>query len=439
MQYKNTIPAAVYGTARKATHTAYPGAEPKPTTDPKEFTWNEKAGTYEQGGDRNKSLPISALVQCAGRLPGLYESDGKQICVDSPLICMEPAAGEFKLIDALLENFTTTPDEAESAEQKAALLAWLRTAAKAVMQSEAASVPVLVLRPQEPEQAEHAAFIVSSIIKPLLGNLQADLAPYLYPQGHQLHHALTAQSEAAALFFAYLPQGSCDSRGQAYHTHDLLEKMTSARTFPERVHMHSYTANSQQQLQPIFCPVIVTTTGAPYISDTTHGKQVPAVMLHVNKATINRSAKSMNALAADCQEQLPALLHHLLTELPDAEPASYISPSFAREEQKAALQVASKNHPHERAFYKLATLLILATTGTPCEVYNAADILELYKTASAIAKELKMPYPCPDWMPDKLKACLTHCAKLYPAYITDKQAEGWTINLPALARDIMPF
>lgn len=437
MIYTNTKPQTVYGISRNAV-TPRPFSTPIPTTEARAFSLNPETGLYEQCDDRNTAVDVSAVIQCAGRLTGLYHRTqegimNKNLAVSSPLKSITPAPGDWPLILAMINAFTNSDSEAEAAEQKAHFMAWLKHAAQAVQNSQASPAPALILRPRD-KNPNAADFMVKHIIASLLGDVIEDFTPYLLPQGRPGWQKLTAQSTPAALLYADKPTFSPQDYAANIHIKDLLNRLATIDTYIESVFPKIYNCNSEQRLKPIFRPVIFTMAGTPFFET---GREAPAVMLNINKPTLLSKESALKDLARRTRAELPAFLHFLIHEEQDTTPAPYISPSFYRAHQKAAFLTKYKSEYNpEHTFYRLGTLLLLTqpAAGQACQ---HASTLDLFRCAITAAKDLSMPLPAANWTPDKLHSVLKHCAKHYPAYLATNNGGGWTIHLQAMEKDIL--
>lgn len=444
MEYTNEIPAAAYGVCRKTMiQPRHLGGEFIHSNDPAAYLLNPETGRYEQGGDRNQCLHVTGITQCAGRWKGLYNMpDSKRIVIDSPLKPITPAKGEFILINALLDSFTACELDEDSREQKRHLLAWIRSAAESFYKNEPTAAPVLILRAQNPNQTDAASLIVKHIIAPLLGDGIEDLKPYLTDDKAKI----TAQGQTAALLYAEdLQTPSADTRRDNYIKTAIFSTTKSINAQEEIINNYMASAFC---FKPLLRTVIFTRDSAPYIDLTQPEDKSKIMMLYINKPTLNSKDSTLNELAKQCRQELPAFLYYLLNEHPeDLDACGYISSPCIRLKQKADFLRAISGALQPAAYcklaktvYKLATLFIMehASKDTATLYYTRPNTMEVFKHVTACANALNMPLPAKDWTAKNLEIALNHCARYYSAYIFQDAAGGWNLNLPAIERDLMP-
>lgn len=435
MIYTNTTPQTVIGPSPLATHPEHSGG----LTSPAVFTYDPETNRYYQGGDRSKAEKVKSITTCAGRLTGKYSlSDlhSDAVIIDSPLRLITPAAGEYKIIDSLLTAFTCTDNQEESETQKQFLISWLQHAVKALYTGNQTAAPVLIFQPQEAAPA--SPFIVENIIKPLLGGIAAPLARYFNPSGTEQYTQLTAQGESACLL--YDPAANFKNLRPAWSTHleTLFHNLNTVKTLQEFIFKRIPNKEQLLKLKPIYRAALESPHGVPFLNMNQEKHLAHICLLYVNSPTLGRSEKSLNALAAECREQLPAFLHYLLNERPESTPAGYASPSALRVAQKAAFIREKTANVYTRAFYKIATILTLKQdSGTGAKTVSRENTFDLFRDITKAAKAYNMPLPAQEWTPDELQSILDYIAPKFPAYLSQVEGGGWMIHLSAIERDIL--
>lgn len=435
MIYTNTTPQTVVGPSTLAAHPSNAGG----TTTPAVFTYDPETNRYYQGGDRNKAEKVKSVTTCAGRITGKYSLSDLHtdiIIIDSPLRLITPAAGDYKVIDSLLTAFTCTDNQEESETQKQLLISWLQHAVKALYTGNQTAAPVLIFQPQEAAPA--SPFIVENIIKPLLGDTTAPLTPYFTPSGAEGYTKLTAQGEAACLL--YDPAADFENLRPAWGSHieSLFRDINTAQTRQEYIFKCVPYSDHLLKLKPIYRAALESPHGVPFLNLNQEKHLALVCLLYVNSPTLARSEKSLNALAAECREQLPAFLHYLLNERPESTPAGYASPSALRVAQKAAFIREKTANVYTRAFYKIATILTLEQdSSTGAKTVSRENAFDLFRDITKAAKAYNMPLPAQEWTPDELQSILDHIAPKFPAYLSQVEGGGWMIHLSAIERDIL--
>lgn len=405
-------------------------------TTPATFTYDATQNRYIQGGNFNEALHVRGITTCAGRTTGLYSVGSREkdlVIIDSPLRFITPAKGDFKIIDSLLDSFTACESAAESATQKAQLLAWIRDAVQAVTTGTDTGAPVLILKPQDDTPA--GEFIVKHIIKPLLGDCIGELSQYYPCKGESDYKPITAQKETACLLYDPAACFSNITPARTHHLSDLVTKFNTGFTITERIH-EKYYGDTGITFKPIYRAIIETCHELPFIDPRKKVDRERVCLLYVNKPILYTKNKTLDALAEDCKEQLPAFLHYLLNEMPESKPGGYISPTARRVMQRDQFIAKKTQQGAERIFYKIATILILDQEGQP-KTTSRENTFSLFRSITKAAKAYNMPLPAEEWTPDTLQSALDICLKKYPAYLTADDGGGWMINLPAIEREIL--
>lgn len=432
----NTHPQTVVGYSPLASKPDSKGVLIPPAV----FTYDPATNRYNKGGDYNKATKIKGITTCAGRLTGKYrlsDLDHDEVIIDSPLRLIAPTAGDHNLIDSLLTAFTCTDNQEESEVQKQQLITWLQHAVKALYTGNQTAAPVLVFQPQE-ATAPASPFIVENIIKPLLGDIAAPLSRYYAPSGTADFKHLTAQGESACLL--YDPAADFEHLRPAWSTR--LESLFIAlNTADPRVEylFDTYHYDSLKiKLKPIYRAILESPHGVPFLNLSQENHKNLVCLLSVNSPTLARSEEALKALATECREQLPAFLYYLLNEAPENTPAGYLSPAASRAAQKAKFFKLKAENINIRAFYKIATILILAQdSDTGAKTASRESTFDLFRSITKAAKAYNMPLPAHEWTPEELQCILKQCAQQFPAYISQTESGGWILNLPAIERDIL--
>lgn len=421
------------------------GTPPNNSSQQHTSKYNAKINRYETEDNiryhAENEKEVLTLTHCAGRTTGIYkinviDSAEREIAINSPLLLITPEAGAFQTVDSLLTAFTSTEDPTESTEQKQHLITWLSHAARAIYNGEHTAAPTLVFIPQKKEPT--AQFIVDHIITPILGNMCSDLAPYLHPSGWTGRKEIGAQCEQAAFLYAELgPETDFHESPGARVVH--LESFFKRLAAPLTIHEHTFPGNihhAKMAFKPIYRAALET-------YDMKHTNLMSAqnreglCILHTYKPTLLQAEIALENLSVECRAQLPAFIHYLLNECTESQPEDYIAPSVLRKEQRARFNRNKGNNNATRAFYKIASILILAQDPTgPTKTLARDNTLSLFRDITKAAKEYNMPLPKEEWTPDNLKDILHECAHHYPAYI-QTVGEGWIINLATIENEVM--
>ena len=436
MKNTNTTPLYVYGYSPLAVQiTGH--RETRPAT----FEYSPDINRYTQGGDHNKAKRVKGITTCAGRITGLYmtgENENDPVIIDSPLCLITPKKGDFKLIDSLLSSFTACDKDAESEEQKRIILTWIQHAAMAVYNGMSTGAPVLVLMPQDVTLTSAGAFIVENIIKPILGGMSADFSRYYPCSGETGHTPLKAQGESACLLYDPAACFTSCNTARKGHLVDLFGKINRPFSSRERIIDSCYNESATTTFTPIYRAIIETCQELPFIDPNNENHRSSVCVLHVNKPTLGSSPKALDALAAECREQLPAFIHFLLNDMQRNTPKGYISPSAYRYTQRIRFIKEKAAENNTRIIYKLATILILSQEEEgKTKSASRMSTFSLFSDITKAAKVFNMPLPAKDWSPDILQGALDDCLQKYPAYISSDSGGGWIINLPAIEKDIL--
>ena len=108
----------------------------------------------------------------AGKRVGVYDVQGRRILVTSSPRLIEPRAGEWPLLRAVLSGLLTTPDE----DQTRWLFAWLKVGVEALRKGETRPGHGLIMA--GPSDCGKS-FIQEHVITPLLGGRSADPTKFL--------------------------------------------------------------------------------------------------------------------------------------------------------------------------------------------------------------------------------------------------------------------